>query len=117
MPSFGATGKPETCLWCGRKLRRLYNTKKERVPYAPKKSTCCGAEFYVDERDSGLGSGRRCKTCGCLDFGFRYKVVEKTPVYEKSGGYGDGYFCGLRCGFQFGRRFAELGRRLQGKGD
>ena len=29
------------------------------------------------------------------------------------GDYGDGFFCGLRCGFQFGKAFAEFGRRLK----
>jgi hypothetical protein len=31
------------------------------------------------------------------------------------GGYGDGHFCGLRCGYQFGVRLADLGRRLEVK--
>ena len=51
--------KPDTCLWCGRKL-----------PAEP------------------FGRGGR-------------------------GGYGDGFFCGLRCAYQFGVRMAGLGHRLQ----
>jgi len=31
----------------------------------------------------------------------------------KTGRYQDGFFCGLRCGYQFAARLAELGRRLE----
>ncbi len=31
------------------------------------------------------------------------------------GDYGDGVFCGLRCGYSFGLRLSEFGRRLQHK--
>jgi hypothetical protein len=30
----------------------------------------------------------------------------------KPGGYRDDHFCGLRCGYQFAVRLADLGRRL-----
>jgi len=32
---------------------------------------------------------------------------------EKPGAYQDGFFCTRGCGYQFGLRFAQLGRRLQ----
>lgn len=32
---------------------------------------------------------------------------------DKSGRYQDDSFCGLSCGYRFGRRLAELGNRLQ----
>ena len=32
---------------------------------------------------------------------------------DKLGGYQDDSFCGLRCGYSFGLRLAQLGRRLQ----
>lgn len=32
---------------------------------------------------------------------------------DKGGGYSDGMFCGLRCGYQFGKRMAEFGERLR----
>lgn len=32
------------------------------------------------------------------------------------GDYGDGYFCGLRCGYSFGKAFAGFGRRLNPRG-
>lgn len=31
---------------------------------------------------------------------------------EKSGDYHDGFFCGLRCGYQFAVEMAKFGRRL-----
>lgn len=31
---------------------------------------------------------------------------------KELGDYGDGHFCGLRCGYAFGVRLADLGRRL-----
>lgn len=30
-----------------------------------------------------------------------------------AGSYQDGHFCGLRCGYEFGLRMAQLGRRLE----
>jgi hypothetical protein len=36
-----------------------------------------------------------------------------TPVYDKPGDYGDGHFCGLGCGYQFGVALADHGRLLQ----
>lgn len=33
--------------------------------------------------------------------------------FEKPGYSGDGYFCGLRCGYRFAETFAGLGRRLE----
>jgi hypothetical protein len=40
--------------------------------------------------------------------GFNFATVKA----DKAGSYQDGMFCGLRCGYQFGLRLAELGRRL-----
>jgi len=31
---------------------------------------------------------------------------------DKPGAYGDGYFCGLTCGYEFGKALAHFGRRL-----
>lgn len=38
----------------------------------------------------------------------------QAEPYQRGGrgGYGDGFFCGLRCAYQFGERMAQLGRRL-----
>lgn len=32
--------------------------------------------------------------------------------YDKPGDYGDGFFCGLRCGYDFGVSMAGFGRRV-----
>ena len=37
----------------------------------------------------------------------------KIGAQSRLGGYQDDTFCGLRCGYQFGLRMAELGRKLQ----
>jgi hypothetical protein len=34
------------------------------------------------------------------------------PNDRALGDYGDGHFCGLRCGYQFGKAFAGFRRRL-----
>lgn len=75
---FGYQGKPDTCLWCGRKLRRKKVIAEPGEPGAVERS------FHFWEKPA-----------------------------EKLGGYQDGFFCGLRCGYEFGLRMAQLGRRLQ----
>lgn len=48
----------------------------------------------------------RCRWCG--------QKLRKEQFGEGSGGYGDGKFCGLRCGYMFGvemaktRQFVEI---------
>lgn len=80
---FGYKGKPGTCKWCGRKLRRKYWPKYETT----KALNVLGDETTYQKR------------------------VGKEPA-AGLGGYSDNHFCGLRCGYQFGLRMAELGRRL-----
>jgi hypothetical protein len=63
---FNPTNNPETCIWCGKKLRWP------------------------------------------TDFEGHHK-------YDKAGDYGDGYFCGLRCAYQFAVALADRGRRLTRK--
>lgn len=80
---FGYEGKPETCLWCGRKLQRKTLMDRHATDLA--------------HRDGTLRPG----------------LWISKPA-EKLGSYQDDCFCGLRCGYQFGLRLAEFGRRLQG---
>lgn len=40
------------------------------------------------------------------------RVYNPEAVHEKSGSYFDGFFCGLRCGYQFAVKFANWGRRI-----
>lgn len=67
------TNEPDTCLWCGQKLRHK----------------------AISEKREGE---------------FRYV---KTGMEAKGGDYVDGFFCGLRCGYQFGVQMAEWGRRIK----
>lgn len=38
-----------------------------------------------------------------------------TVRAEKPGRYWDGFFCGLGCGYRYGKRMAELGNRLEAR--
>jgi len=54
-------------------------------------------------------------TCLWCGHKLRRESKHKAKAYKREqqlGDYGDGYFCGLRCGFQFGEAFANFGRRL-----
>lgn len=89
---YGPTNEPDTCLWCGAKLRTNY-TMGERIE-GPRKLVK-GREgynsYYVPT--------------------FRYINKKKTG----KGVYDTGFFCTLFCGMQFGIAFARMGRRLQPK--
>jgi hypothetical protein len=80
---FAATNDPGTCLWCGHKLRR-------RISQPKKPAGMEWEEWWASPQSQ-----------------------ERTPAYGKGGDYGDGFFCGLRCAYQFAVRLAELGRRLE----
>lgn len=47
--------------------------------------------------------------------GDRKKVVHRTYRYDKPGDYGDGHFCGLRCGWSFAVSAANSGVTLKPK--
>ncbi len=114
----GPTNEEGTCLWCGRKLRREHATKMESTEerLTPKECFECGGKEW--KSPSVPDEGFECRGCDCEQFGRRkYKVKSRKPIYDKPGSYGDGYFCGLRCGFQFGVAFAGSGRRLEKKED
>ena len=122
MRRFGATSEKGTCLWCGRKLTMTYSTEYERLGRVERKATiCCGAEFkeIFGSDDGGVPLGGVCSDCGEITTASyqRKKVVKRTPWYDKPGYEGNGSFCSLRCGYQFGARLAELGRRLVGAKD
>lgn len=56
------------------------------------------------------GVERTCLWCGRKLRKYRHR--EAFPESNEYGDYGDGHFCGLNCGYSFGRRLADLGRRL-----
>lgn len=86
---FGATNKPGTCLWCGRKLRRrtLPIRTGDVVPPG----------YHLTGRLSTDAWGHE----------------QVTVAADKSGDYQDDHFCGLRCGFRYAQRIADLGDRLE----
>lgn len=71
---FGPVDKPGHCRWCGKKLRKKFDS--EHV-----------------EAGNSMSNFRKLDTF-------------------KLGDYGDGHFCGPRCGYRFGVRLANLGSRL-----
>lgn len=126
MPSqqpFNASNAPDTCLWCGRKLYRQMHSEYERIRGAYVPPTHCDTEFpnpcpgrkFTPCPDEGP-QYYTCDTCGRICRGNeRRRLVSRRPIVNgaKPGRYGDGYFCGLGCGYRFGLAFAEQNRRLQ----
>jgi hypothetical protein len=97
--NFDASNEPETCLWCGRKLRHKTTKHHYEVVEVPIKRTDVDYQYQVEE-------------------GYTVRKKHKLVVderAEKGGDYQDGQFCGLRCGMQFAWRLADLGRRLNPK--
>lgn len=80
---FGATNKPETCLWCGKGLR-----------WATVSARSMPQTEHFDRAKRGDKALRERR-------------------YNAPGDYGDGYFCGLRCAYQFGVLAAQSGKRFQ----
>lgn len=53
-----------------------------------------------------------CMWCGRKLRAFRH-LSNRPELADRRGDYGDNAFCGLRCGYAFGRRMAELGQALR----
>ena len=54
-----------------------------------------------------------CLWCGRKLRAYRWRHKDYAKAQGKEwGDYGDGHFCGLRCGYQFAVRLADLGKRL-----
>ena len=94
--SFNASNTPDTCLWCGRKLPHKYSDKwlqRERK------------RLGVDSTYTEVGKAQELAT-----------GISLNKMYANKGGnYGDGFFCGLSCGYEFAVVLAEGGRRLKPK--
>lgn len=106
---------PHQCLWCGRNLRKHGAAMLTR---------CCGVEpmvphaSYQDLQDAAArlnSNGRlsrlheRCSRCGA-DAPRDNLVPNDSRTF---GDYGDGAFCGLRCGYAFGVAATKSGARLR----
>lgn len=112
---FGATNAPGTCLWCGRKLQTVYHTDRERTEKLHPPSKC---PFCKSRKGFTPLEDRRfeCKGCYTEVYGDHvYRVVKRTPIYNKPGARGDGFFCTLECAYNFAVSLAEGSRRLEGK--
>lgn len=76
---------PHTCLWCGKKLVFVQHD-----------------EYRTEERVGPTGLKERCEV----------RTGTKKRIHGAPGPYGDGFFCTLSCGYQFGCELARKGRRL-----
>lgn len=103
-------GKQGCCLLCGTTLRRKYMTKKVGTSeYRKPKWNCCGKGWKL-KKDGWF----ECAHCGHEAGGTEIKrITERQPVYPLPGDYGDGFFCGLRCGWEFACVMAAGHRRIQ----
>lgn len=95
---FGASNQPNTCIWCGRKLRFKVLKSHYNMTVVP-----------LDPNDLAYEEHSHTTRKS-----YKNVVDERATV---GGDYQDGFFCGLRCAYQFGVRMAQLGRRLQEKND
>ena len=116
--AFGATNLPGTCLWCGRQLRRKAYATKAAIDRAPSDVVRCGYEdcrkkFKWREAVVYNDGTAHCPGCDSYVDAQKRRVVSRELVYTKPGDYGDGHFCGLRCGYRFGVAVAGHGRRLE----
>ncbi|MEQ8719712.1 MAG: hypothetical protein RLO52_41160 [Sandaracinaceae bacterium] len=116
------TSHPNGCLWCGTRLRRPSTTEWASAEGFNPPTRCSGCSGLYDdvngdwEPDPDGSEGefrcRACRTDGQHGTPKR-RVVKRVPRHERAGDYGDGHFCGLRCGYQFGVALANAGRRLK----
>ncbi len=118
------SGRPNRCLWCGHRLRRRSKTEWERAEGFNPPTHCMGCsgpyeDVNGDWEPDPEGADRhfRCRECGVGGQcgAAKRRVVNRVPRYELPGDYGDGHFCGLRCGYQFGVALANAGHRQRMK--
>lgn len=109
---FGATNYADTCKWCGRPLRHRYETVWRYLE--AQKCKRCGSknlrQHSVNARTK-FDKKYDCNDCDAYGVGPR-EVVERVQKSAKPGGYHDGHFCGLGCGYQFAVALANHGRML-----
>lgn len=91
--AFDPNNKPDTCLWCGERLKTNY-TKGERVEGTPKRIR--GDHYGVEDYTIPT-----------------WKYINREPTGK--GWEDNGFFCTLRCGEAFGVAMARNGKRLQPK--
>jgi len=84
-------GRPEKgrCWWCASKLVQQWNEAK---------CLNCGTVEFWHGRQFNTGPNQACDD---------WQSAGKTKRYPAPGRYGDGFFCGLRCGFQYAQSAAK----------
>lgn len=104
------------CLSCGKRLPRPSKTVWGPGDGFNPPTRCSGCSGAWDDQNGswepdpeGGPSVFRCTECGVggQHGKRRRRVLSRTPKYDKPGGYGDGHFCGLRCGYRFGVAMAN----------
>lgn len=80
----------------------------------PQAGAPTGGATFAERGDPGAPGA--CLWCGAKLRGVGPAIRKVHPdLVEARGDYGDNAFCGMRCGFSFGRRLAVLGSRLRVK--
>lgn len=119
MRPFGATNKPNTCLWCGKKLVFEYKTEWEQTNRKPRE---CGryitSGYYDVERcgDRDISWDEKENVWRCSKghvVNFIRRAISREKRSDKPGHHG--LFCTLSCGYLFGVALAQQGRRLEPK--
>jgi hypothetical protein len=98
---FAASNEEGTCLWCGKKLSYTYDS--ERVPNG---THLRKGNYYSIAEDKYIDVETEEKS---------FKHVNKVKRWELPGPMGNGYFCSISCGAEFGLVFAKDGERLKSK--
>jgi hypothetical protein len=98
------SNKPDTCLWCGKKLVYKTHTTWER-------SSRPATEKEEERYESGRGRAGFYWQDDTLYVTVK-KVKERRRLYDKPGAYGDGFFCNMRHAQDFAIAAAMNGFRF-----
>lgn len=120
------------CLYCGKKLRQHYCTNYEDTDKwrpLPKECNAQIGQGYEGCKGKIVKKGKttegqhfgECESCGMYYSSYdKVRRIVSRKVRERTygsgpGDYGDGFFCGLRCGMGFAVVAARSGIRLKDK--
>ena len=101
------------CRFCKKPLRMTYSTQYERTnKRRPIDKTCP----YCNTA-SGFGPPNSNQWVQCLKCGMdvatttRKRVVSRRPIWKNPGYSGNGFFCSLRCGYNYAVKQLERGEK------
>jgi hypothetical protein len=115
---------PNTCHWCGKKIRWVCHTEWENAGFRPPPKCyggCRTDSYEPAPKPSGWtlmpGAARagepdvyRCNDCGDHRFGERKRRIKsRHRLYNKPGPGGNGYFCSNNCAAAWGRAAVRKG--------